>query len=74
MKTYGGVVTSALDGYEWSASRSCRFTPGETALVGGWVGLRAGLDVTEKRKNVFVSTGNRIPTVSSISQSAHYTD
>jgi len=39
---------SAVDGGEWSASRSCRFTPGETApgthWLGGWVGLRAGLD------------------------------
>jgi hypothetical protein len=45
-------LTSALAGGEWSASRSCRFTPGESATgthwIGGWVGRRAGMDV-EKR-------------------------
>jgi hypothetical protein len=61
MKAYGGVevwihvfLTSALVGGEWSASRSCRFTPGETApgtnCIGGWVGPLAGLDDVEKRK------------------------
>jgi hypothetical protein len=33
-------LTSALVGDEWSASRLCRFTPGERALgtlIGGWV-------------------------------------
>jgi hypothetical protein len=60
MKTNGGVnvqihvlLTSALVGGEWSASRSCRFTPGEIApgivCRGGWVGPRTGLDATEKR-------------------------
>jgi hypothetical protein len=59
MKAYGGVdvwihifLTSAVAGGEWSASRSCRFTPGErspgTNLI-GWVGPRAGLDDVEKR-------------------------
>jgi hypothetical protein len=47
-------LTSALGGGEWSASRSCRFTPGERASgthwLGGWVGPRAGLDNVEKRK------------------------
>jgi hypothetical protein len=40
MKTYGAVkvqlyvvLTSALYGGEWSASRPCRFIPGETAIV-----------------------------------------
>jgi hypothetical protein len=46
--------TSALDGGEWSASRPGRFNPGEGALgshwIGGWVDLRAGLDIAEKRK------------------------
>jgi len=41
-------LTSALDGGEWLASRSGRFTSGErtfgTHWVGGWVGPRAGLD------------------------------
>jgi hypothetical protein len=59
MKAYGGVdleihvsLTSALVGGEWSASRPCRFTPGESASdtrwLGGWVDLRAGLDDMEK--------------------------
>jgi hypothetical protein len=61
MKTYEGVdvqvkffLTSALVRGEWSASRPCRFTPGEKAAdthyIGGWVGPRAGLDDVEKRK------------------------
>jgi hypothetical protein len=57
MKAYwgsGGIaplifLTSALDGGEWSASRTGRFTPRERApdthWIGGWVGPRAGLDV-----------------------------
>jgi hypothetical protein len=47
-------LTSALDGGEWSASRSCRFTPRErdsgTYWIGGWMGPRAGLDAVVKRK------------------------
>jgi hypothetical protein len=39
---------SQLDGGEWLASRSGRFTPRERApgthWIGGWVGPRAGLD------------------------------
>jgi hypothetical protein len=61
MQAYGGVdieinifLTSALAGGEWSASRPCRFTPGERAAGthwrGGLVDLRAGLDDVEKRK------------------------
>jgi hypothetical protein len=53
MKTFfesGGIAP--LDGGEWSASPSCRFTPGEivpgTHWIGGWVGLGAGLDAVEK--------------------------
>jgi hypothetical protein len=52
-------VTSALDGGEWSASRSCCLTPRTTVpgthCIGSWVGLRPGLDVTEKRKVSFPS-------------------
>jgi hypothetical protein len=59
MKTYGGVtvqiqvfLTSALVGGEWSASRPGRFTPGKIAQcthwIGGWMGLRAGLDDVQK--------------------------
>jgi hypothetical protein len=60
MKAYWGVelqlhpLTSALDGGEWSASRTGRFTPRERApgthWIGGWVGLRAILDAVVKRK------------------------
>jgi hypothetical protein len=61
MKVCGGVdveihifLTLALVGGEWSASRPCRFTPGESALgihwIGGWVDPRASLDDAEKRK------------------------
>jgi hypothetical protein len=43
-----------LAGGEWSASRPCRFTPGErgpgTRWIGGWVGPRTGLDDVEKNK------------------------
>jgi hypothetical protein len=46
-------MTSALAGGEWSASSPFRFNPGERVLgtnfIGGWVGLRAGLDNVEKR-------------------------
>jgi hypothetical protein len=55
MKTYEGVdvqthifFTSALVGGEWSASRPCRFTPGEMTLGNHWIGSlvdpRSGLD------------------------------
>jgi hypothetical protein len=47
-------LTSALDGGEWSASGPSRFTPGERALrthcIGGWVGLRTGLEDVEDKK------------------------
>jgi hypothetical protein len=47
-------LTSALDGREWSASRSGRFTPRErvpgTHWIRGWVGPRAVLDAVVKRK------------------------
>jgi hypothetical protein len=56
MKAYARVdvcihvfLTSALAGSEWSASRSGRFTPG-THWIGGWVGLRIGLEDVERRK------------------------
>jgi hypothetical protein len=59
MEAYGGVdvynhifLTSALVG-EWSASRLCRFTPGERARgihwIGDWVGPRTDLDDVASR-------------------------
>jgi len=59
MKTYWGVeiychafLILALDGGEWSASRSGRFISGGRApgthWIGGWMGPRAGLDAVEK--------------------------
>jgi hypothetical protein len=61
MKTYGVVdvqihiiLTRAVVGAEWSASRHGRFTPGKIALgthwIGGWEGPRTGLDDVGKRK------------------------
>jgi hypothetical protein len=45
---------SALDGGEWSASQTGRFTPRErdpgTHWIGGSVGSRAGLDAVVKGK------------------------
>jgi hypothetical protein len=63
MKAYGGVdvsihifLTSALTGGDWSASRLCRFIPGEGATsnhwIGGWVSPRVGLDNVENRKSL----------------------
>jgi hypothetical protein len=47
-------LTSALDGHKWLASRPSCFAPREIATgthwLGGWVGLRAGLDTVQKRK------------------------
>jgi hypothetical protein len=46
-------LTSALDGGEWSASRTGRLTPRERApgthSIGGWVGPRAVLNAVVKR-------------------------
>jgi hypothetical protein len=61
MKKYRGVniliqvlLTSALDGGKWSASRSGCFKPERKApgthWIGGWVGPRTGLDEVERRK------------------------
>jgi hypothetical protein len=61
MKVYWGVevwlhefFNSPLDEGEWSASRPGHFSSRERApdthWIGGWVGLRAGLDTVVKRK------------------------
>jgi hypothetical protein len=76
MKTYEGVEwTSTLDGGEWSASRSGRFTSKNTApgahWIGGWVGLRAGLDAAENRKSL-APAWNRAMDVQPTAQ--HYSD
>jgi hypothetical protein len=61
MKAYCGgegitphILTSALDGVEWSSSHPCRFTTRERApagihWIGGWVGPRTGLDTVVKK-------------------------
>jgi hypothetical protein len=86
---YGGVLgewmysstqslTSALDGGEWSASRSGRFTPRERApsthRIGGWVGPRAVLDAVVKRKipSPRRESNPRTPIIQPVAQ--HYTD
>jgi hypothetical protein len=47
-------LTSTLDGGEWSDSRPGRFNLRQRApcthWIGGWVGLRAGLDAVVNRK------------------------
>jgi hypothetical protein len=56
----GGIappfLTSALDGGDWWASRSCRLVPGEIALgtrwIEGGVGYRFGLGTVENRNIV----------------------
>jgi hypothetical protein len=71
-------LTSALDGGEWSASRSGRFTPRErvpgTHGIGGWVGPRAVVDAVVKRKipSPRRESNPRTPTVQPVAQ--RYTD
>jgi hypothetical protein len=53
------VQLHALDGDEWSASRSDRLTAKESApethCIRGWVGPRAGLDVLQRREKTFIA-------------------
>jgi hypothetical protein len=64
MKTNGEVeallhafLTSAMDEGEWSTSCHRNFTPGEITPIihwrGGWMGLRADLDIVTKRQIPF---------------------
>jgi hypothetical protein len=57
-------LTLALDGGEWLASLSSRFTPEERALciqlIGGWVDPRAGLGVFGEDE-IFSLSGIRTP-------------
>jgi hypothetical protein len=59
------IDPGTLDGGEWSASRPCRSTLGESALgthwLGGWVGTTAGLEHCGTKP--FVSAGDRTPTI-----------
>jgi hypothetical protein len=65
MKTYGGVLSPALGGGEWSASRFGFLTPRERApgirCVGGRVGPRACLNAVEK--NLLAGTRTLTPSV-----------
>jgi hypothetical protein len=71
-------LTSALDGGEWSASRTGRFIPRETVpdthWIGGWVSPRAVLDAVERRKipSPRRESNPRTPIVQPVAQS--YTD
>jgi hypothetical protein len=48
------ILNLTLDGGQWSASQTCSFAPWEQIpsiyCIGGWVDLRASLDVMEKKK------------------------
>jgi len=69
LNAYGGMdvllqtfLISALDGGEWSTSRSGRFNP-EKKVPGshwtpGWLGQKAGLGAVAKRRNSCLA-GNR---------------
>jgi hypothetical protein len=70
-------LTSALDGCEWSVSRSSRFTPRERAPGTHWIGCsvgpRAVLDAVAKRKipSSRRESNPRTPIVQPVTQ--HYT-
>jgi hypothetical protein len=70
------LLPLALDGGQWSASRSDRFTSGERApgthWIGGWVDPRTGVDEVEKILDL-TGTQNSDPSVVQLVAS-HYTD
>jgi len=45
------ILTSVLDGGEWSASRPGSLNPG-THLTGRWVGPKSSLSAVAKRKKI----------------------
>jgi hypothetical protein len=55
-------LTLELDGGEWSVSRPATFYPQErttsTNWIGGWVGLRAGLDTEARQKILYLCWGS----------------
>jgi hypothetical protein len=57
-------LTSALDGGERSASRPCRFSPGNLAPVTHWIGAcvvpRAGLELCRGYSNLFCRESNPV--------------
>jgi hypothetical protein len=67
----------ALDGCEWSAACSGRFTSKErapsTCWKGGWLGLRASLDAVTKRKT-FTPSRNRTSVVRCVALVTMLTD
>jgi len=78
MKGYWAVLTSALDGGEWSASQSGCFTSRErapsTRWIGGRVGPRAVLDAVVKRKisGLRRESNSRTPIVQPIASEVPY--
>jgi hypothetical protein len=72
------LLTSAVDGDEWSASRpGCAFPPERTHgthWTGVWVGLRASLDTEDRGKILFLCRGSNPgrPVVHSVVR--HYTE
>jgi hypothetical protein len=82
MKTYGveeklhAFLTSALDGGEWSSSRSGRCKPGATHpgthWIEDWVGPRAGLGAAAKKNPIIAPAGNWTRIVQPVAQSLHW--
>jgi hypothetical protein len=81
MKTYEGVevrappfLTPELDGGEWSATRPCRFRPGEmvpvTLCIRGCLSPSTGMDSLERRN--LDPAGNITPTIHPVAR--RYTD
>jgi hypothetical protein len=64
---YNYYLTSALAGGEWSASRPCRFTPGERGPSTFWIGCsvdpRTGLDDMEMKNSCHHRDSNSDPLV-----------